>query len=111
MNNSFEAAKFEPDTIFENTINYIKDNHLKRFSSAATNPWDITSFDKIFDPIGISNSFKAKKIEPEPTFENTINEIKANYLKNITSIDMNVSAITSNKPHLSSEHLKLDFML
>ena len=36
--------------------------------------------------------------EPEPKFENTINEIKANHLKIIASIDMNVSAINSKNP-------------
>ena len=53
----------------------------------------------------------SEKIEPEPTFEKSINEIKANHLKSIASIDMNVSAITSNKPSLSSEHLKSNLML
>ena len=47
-----------------------------------------------------------EKFEPESTFENTINEIKSNCLQIITSIDMNLSDITSNKPSLSSEHPK-----
>ena len=41
-----------------------------------------------------------------PVFGKTINEIKSNHLKCITSIDMKVSDITSNKPSSSSEHLK-----
>ena len=51
MNNSFETEKFEPKQIFENTINEIKDNHLKIITSAATNPSAITSFDENFDPL------------------------------------------------------------
>ena len=31
---------------------------------------------------------EVEMFEPEPTFENTINDIKANHLKSITSIDM-----------------------
>ena len=45
MNNSFEAEKFDPDPTFEDTINEIKDNHLKIIASAATNKPAITSFD------------------------------------------------------------------
>ena len=58
----------------------------------------------------MNNSFEAAKFEPEPTFEKTINDIKSNHLKSITSIDMNISAITSNKTSSSSEHLKSDIM-
>ena len=97
MNNSFEAATFEPEPTLENTINEIRDNHLKIIASAATNPSDITSSEETFDPFCINNSFEAETFEPEPTFENTINEIKPDYLKSISSIDINVSAITSKK--------------
>ena len=97
MNSIIEVEKFEPEPTFEKTINEIKDNHLKSIASFATNPSAIKSFHENFDPICIKNSFEAAKFEPEPTFEKTINEIKANSLKSITSIDMNVSAITSNK--------------
>ena len=110
INNSFEAEQLEPDPTFENTINDIKYNYLKSVASADTNPSDITSFDENFDPLFINNSFEAAKFKPEPTFGNTINEIKANHLKSITSIDMNVSAITSNKPSLSYEHIKSNLM-
>ena len=40
----------------------------------------------------------------------TINEIKDNHLKIISSIDMNVSAITLNKNSSSYEHLKFNLM-
>ena len=110
MNNSFETEKFEPELTFEETINDIKDNHLKSISSAATNPSAIKFFEENFDPLCIKNIFEVEKFEPEPTFENTINEIKANHSKSITSIDMNVSPITYNKPSLSSEHLKSNLM-
>ena len=94
MNNSFEAETFEPEPTFENNINEIKDTRLKIIAFSATNPSNITSFDEIFDTLCMKNSFEAEKFEPEPTFDNTINEIKANDLKSITSIDINVSAIT-----------------
>ena len=110
MNNIFELAKFKPEPTFEKTINEIKDNYLKIIASAAKNPSAITSFDENFYLVCINNSFEAEKIEPEPTFENTINDIKAGLFKSITSIYINVSAITSNKPSLSSEHLKSDLM-
>ena len=106
MNNIFEAENFEPEPAFENTINEIKDDHMKSIVSATTNLSAIISFDNNFDPLSMNNSFEAEKIEPEPTFEKIIIEIKANYLKIITSIDMNLSAITSNKSALSYEHLR-----
>ena len=55
----------------------------------------ITSFDKKIDPLIMNNSFEAEKIEPEPTFEKTINEIKDNHLKSIASAATNSSAISS----------------
>ena len=70
----------------------------------------INSFNKKFDQLIMKNRIEAAKLEPEPTFGNTINEIKYKHLKIITSIDINVLAITSNKPSLSSEHLKSDLM-
>ena len=55
----------------------------------------------------ITNSIiEVSKCTPEPTFEKTTNDIKDNHLKNITSIDMNVSSITSNRYSSSSEHIK-----
>ena len=60
---------------------------------------DITSFEDNFDPISTNNSFEAAKFEPEPIFEKINNEIKYDYLKSITYIDMNLSAITSNRPY------------
>ena len=42
----------------------------------------------------MNNIFEAEKIEPEPTFENIINEFD-NHLKSIASTDMNISTITS----------------
>ena len=76
------------------SINYIKDNHLKIISSAATNPSDITFFDENFDPLCMNNRFEAENFEPEPTFEKITNQIKDNHLKSITSIVVNVSALT-----------------
>ena len=55
----------------------------------------ITSFNKNFDQVFMNNSFGAENFEPKPIFEKTLNEIKYNRLKGITSIDMNISAIIS----------------
>ena len=43
----------------------------------------------------MNNRIEAEKFEPETTFEKTINDIKDNHLKSITSIAMNLLAITS----------------
>ena len=59
----------------------------------------------------MNRRIEVEKFEPEPTVEKTINEIKYNHLKSIFSIDTNVSAITSNKPSLSYEHIKFYLML
>ena len=95
MNNIFELAKFKPEPTFEKTINDIKDDNLKIIAYASTNISAITSFDENFDLISMKNSFEAANFEPEQTFENTINEIKANHLKSIASAAMNQSSITS----------------
>ena len=58
----------------------------------------------------MNNSFEAETFEPEPTFENSLSDIKADHLKNITSIEMNVSAITLNKTSSYFECLKPDLM-
>ena len=57
----------------------------------------ITSFDESLEQISTNRIIEVAKFEPAPKFEKTINEIKDNHLKSIKSIDMNVSAITSNK--------------
>ena len=53
----------------------------------------------------MNSIIEEEKFEPEPTFEKTINEVKDNHLKSITSIAMNLSSITWNKPYSSSEHI------
>ena len=110
MNIRIEAAKFEPEPTFEKTIHDIKDNHLKVITSAAMNISDITSFCGNFEQISMNSRIEVAKFETEPTFEKTINDIKTNHLKIITSIGINVSAITLNKPSLSSEYLKYNIM-
>ena len=42
-----------------------------------------------------NNSFEAENFEQEPTFENTINQIKYNHLKSTTSAARNSLDITS----------------
>ena len=63
---------------------------MKIIASAAMNLSDITSFEGKVDPLSMNNIFEASKFEPEPKFEKTINEIKANNQKSIISIEMNV---------------------
>ena len=58
----------------------------------------------------MNSIIEVSKIKPEPTFEKTTNEIKDNHLKNITSIDMNVSSITSERYSSSSEHIESDLI-
>ena len=58
----------------------------------------------------MNNIFESAKFEPKPTVENTIDDIKADHFKIITSIDMNVSAITLNKASSSSEHMISDLI-
>ena len=79
---------------------------MKSIASTAMNIPAITSFDYNSEKNCMNKGFEAEKLEPELTFENTINEIKANHLQSITSIDMNLSAIPWNKTSSSSEHLK-----
>ena len=69
-----------------------------------------TSLDENFDTIRMKNRLKQQKFEPEPTFEKTINEIKASHLKSITSMDTNVSAITLKKPSSSSKNIRSNIM-
>ena len=110
MNSSIEVEKLKPEPTFEKTTNYIKDNHLRIISSSAMNLSAITLFDKNLEQLSMNITIEVVKFKSEPTFEKTTNEIKDNHLKNITSIDMNVSSITSNKHSLSSEHLKSGIM-
>ena len=110
MNIRTEAEKFELRPTFENTINEIKDNHLKSIAPAAMNLSAITLTDKNLEQLSMNRIIEAAKFKPEPTFENTINEIKANHLKSLYSLDMNISTITYNEPYSSSEHLKSDIM-
>ena len=51
------------------------------------------SFDNNFEQLIMNSRIESEKLEPEPTFENTINNIKDNHLKSITSIAMNLSVI------------------
>ena len=110
MNSRIEVAKSEPEPIFENTINKIKYNHLKNITCAAMNISSITSFDDNFEQLSMNSRIEVAKFEPEPTFEKTINEIKANHLKSITSIDTNVSTIKLNTTYFSSDYLRSNIM-
>ena len=93
MNIRIEVEKYEPETRFENTINEIKDNHLKIIASTTMNISAIILFEDNFKQLSMNSSIELVKVEPGPTFEKTINEIKANYLKSIACANMNISAI------------------
>ena len=58
----------------------------------------------------MNSIIEVAKFEPETTFENNIDEIKADNMKSITPLDMNLPAVTSRKPHSSSEHLNANLM-
>ena len=58
MNIIIEEAKLEPESTFENTINKVRDNHLKIIASAAMNISAITLFDENFDHIIMNNRIK-----------------------------------------------------
>ena len=109
-NSRIEVDFFKPEPTFYKTINEIKDNNMKIIASAATNLSAITFFDDNFEQLSMNSIIEVEQFEPEPTFENTNNDIKYDHLKVITYIDMNASAITSNKPSLSSKYLKSDLM-
>ena len=106
MNIRIELAKFETGPTFKKTITQIKDNHLKSITSATMNLSAINLFGNNFKQISMNIRFEVENFEPEPTFENTINEIKANHLEIITSIDINVSAVTFITPYSYSGYLK-----
>ena len=89
-NSRNEAEKFEPGPTFEKTINEIKDNHMKIITSAAMNLSDITPFDDNLEQLSINRRNEVSKFEPEPTFENNINEMKDNHLKSIASAATNL---------------------
>ena len=88
----------------------IKDNHLENILSAAMNLSAITLFVNNIEHLIMNSRIEVAKFEPELTFEKTVNNNKDNHLKSIMSIAMNLSAITSNKPYLYSEHLKPDLV-
>ena len=70
-----------------------------------------SSFDNKFEQIGVNCRIEATKFEPEATFKNNIDDVKVYHVKSMTSLDINISAITSNKPSLFSEHLNANLMI
>ena len=78
MNSRIEVAKFDPGPTFEKTIIDIKYNHIKSIASTDMSLSDITSFDDYFKQLIMKRRVEVAKIEPETTFEKTINDIKDN---------------------------------
>ena len=73
INSIIEVEKFEPEPTFENTINDIKDNHLKIIASAAMNVSYIPLFDENIEQLSVKGGIEVATFEPETTFEKTIN--------------------------------------
>ena len=69
-----------------------------------------TSFEEYFEQIGTNRESKEEKFEPKTKFEKNIDEIKADHMKIITSIDMNISAIVSKKTYYFYKHLNTNIM-
>ena len=55
----------------------------------------------------VSVNIEAVKSEPEATFEMKLDQLKADHMKTIGSLDMEVLAIESNKPSSSFEKYPL----
>ena len=55
----------------------------------------ITLFDGKFKQLIMNSRIELAKLEPEPTYEKTINDIKDDCLELINSSDMNLSYINS----------------
>ena len=87
-------------------MNEIKDNDMKTIACAAINLSVIALLTDNLEQLSMNTRIEVAKFEPKPTFKKTINDIKSNQLKIITSVDMNVSFIILNKPYFSSEHLE-----
>ena len=110
MNRINEVSNFEFETTFEKSIIEIKHNHLKSIAYADIYLSVINSIDENIEQLSMNSKIEVAKFGPEPMFENTINNMKNTHLKFITSIDINVSPITFNKPYLYYEHLRANFM-
>ena len=81
----------------------IKYSHLKAIASTTMNLSAINLFDKNFKQLSMNSRIEVEELKPEPTFEKTINEIKANHSKSIISIDMNLNKHSSYSEHLNSD--------
>ena len=67
-----------------------------------------TFLNENFKHLSMNSSIEVEKLKPEPTFENTNNEIKDNHLKSISPDAMNLSAITlfqNNLEHISMNRI------
>ena len=54
----------------------------------------------------MNSGIEAEKFEPKKKIENKIDEIKSDHMKSIIYLDINISAIKSNKP----ENIYADLM-
>ena len=64
----------------------VQENYLSKFPA---------SFDNNSEQISVNSRIEATKFEPEKSFEDNIDVIKADHVKIITSLDMNLLVITS----------------
>ena len=88
-------------------MNEFKDNHLKIIASSAMNLSAITLFNDNFKQLSMKITIEVAKFEPGPTPEKTINEIKDNNMKSITSGAMNLSDITLIDENIKQLSMKI----
>ena len=60
--------------------------------------------------MNVKRKIESEKFKPETKIEKNIDDIKYYHMKNINSLDMTISAITLNKPYLSSDQPKADLV-
>ena len=68
-------------------------------------------FKENLEQISINSIIEVKKFEPGTTFAKNIDKTKADRMKIITALYMNIQAINSDKPSFPSEHLNANPML
>ena len=90
IKSSIKVEHFEPGPIFDNNINYIKDNYLEGITTDTMNLSSINLFEHDFKQISMNISIEVEKFKPEPTFDKNINEMKDSHMKSIASATINI---------------------
>ena len=93
-------------------LNETPETFSPQFILQENNLYKITKyFNENFEQISINSIIEVKKFEPGTTFEKNIDKTKANHMKIITALYMNIKDINSDKPSFPSEHLNANPML